>query len=153
MVQRGRVPRSPTRVARGPLSVPLFRDFFLYTHCPSPSGPRSGTGRGTPSIGMRGLNYVYREGRAAISEGRVASPKEGSPRSTRAGASQRSGQASGHRRKSPLVYETGCYRLTIPPGGGCPPVSKHSQTLDFLACRRSEHLLSTLNALELMHTN
>jgi len=60
---------------------------------------------------MRGLHYVYIEGRAAIREGRVASPKEGSPRSTRAGASQRSGQASGHRRKPPLVYETGCYRL------------------------------------------
>lgn len=80
--------------------VPPFRDFFLYTHCPSPSGPRSGTGRGTPSIGMRGLHYVYREGRAAISEGRAASPKEGSPRSTRAGASQRSGQTSGHQASS-----------------------------------------------------
>ena len=97
--QRGKVSRQfPEQI----------RDFFLYTHCPSPSGPRSGTGRGTPSIGMRGLHYVYREGRAAISEGRVASPKEGSPRFTRAGASQRSGQASGHRaaigRKPPLLY-------------------------------------------------
>lgn len=69
-------PSTPTRVARGP---PVR---CLYTHCPSPSGPRSGTGRGTPSIGMRGLHYVYSEGRVRQDEGRSMPTTTPDPKTT-----------------------------------------------------------------------
>jgi hypothetical protein len=83
----------------------------------------------------------HKRGQSSLTQGRISTFYKGWRFPKKRPNKRPPGQRSAIGRKPPLVYETGCYRLTIPPGGGCPRVSECLLTKQNACWRVSEYLL------------